>query len=87
MRGQPDQLGLVGLSGGLLALISIQVMLGASIIWLKRPVVITSLHLAVGALCLATSVLLTVRVFYLSATKPAWSPLDLTPLRNSLELG
>jgi cytochrome c oxidase assembly protein subunit 15 len=87
LRGQPNHFGLIGLAGGLIGLVLIQIMLGASIIWLKRPVIITSAHLAVGALCLATSVLLTVRVFYLSAAKPAWSPLDLTPFRNSLELG
>jgi len=46
----------VAASGLLVALVSIQVMMGAMVIWLKRPVLFTMLHLAVGALCFATAV-------------------------------
>lgn len=60
-----NRLSLVSHAGGLIALVSFQGMLGAMVIWLKRPVPLTTLHLAVGALCLATSVTLTVRVFRL----------------------
>lgn len=57
-----DRLSLVAHGGGLIALVSFQGMLGAMVIWMKRPVPLTTLHLAVGALCLATSVTLTIRV-------------------------
>ncbi len=60
-----DRLSLVSHAGALIAFVSFQGMLGAMIIWLKRPVPLTTLHLAVGAMCLATSVTFTVRVFRL----------------------
>ncbi len=60
-----DRLSLVSHAGALIALVSFQGMLGAMVIWMKRPVPLTTLHLGVGALCLATSVTLTVRVFRL----------------------
>ncbi len=56
---------LVGVAGALIGLVSIQIMLGAVIIWTKRPVLVTMTHLAVGALCFGTSVLLTVKTFRL----------------------
>lgn len=57
-----SQLELIMWGGGLLTLLSIQVMLGANIILLKRPVAITSAHLAVGALCFATSLILSLKL-------------------------
>ncbi len=60
-----DRLSLVSHAGGLIALVSFQGMLGAMVIWLKRPVPLTTLHLGFGALCLAASVTLTVRVYRL----------------------
>jgi len=54
-----NYMALVMVSGLLLALLSIQILLGAMVIWLKRPMAITSFHLVVGALCLACSVALT----------------------------
>jgi heme a synthase len=64
-RRHSSQLDLITTSGTLLALLSTQILLGALIILLKRPVPITMLHLAVGALILATSVLITVKVYRL----------------------
>lgn len=49
-------LDLVALSGGLMALIFLQIFLGAMVIWLKRPIPFTTIHLVVGASCLALSV-------------------------------
>lgn len=43
-------------------LLCIQIFLGGLTIWLQRPVAVTAAHLAVGALCLAASVLLTFRL-------------------------
>jgi cytochrome c oxidase assembly protein subunit 15 len=42
--------------------IAIQIQLGALTIWLRRPVVVTAGHLAVGALCLVVSVVLSFRL-------------------------
>ena len=53
-----SELPLVIIAGILTALISLQVMMGAMIIWFKKPVPLTTAHLAVGACCLATSVVL-----------------------------
>ena len=54
-----DQLGLVTMVGVVASLIVIQGMLGASVIWLRRPIPLTTAHLVVGALTLASSVALT----------------------------
>ncbi|MBY0369335.1 COX15/CtaA family protein [bacterium] len=43
-------------------LLVLQVALGAITIWWQRPVAVTAAHLAVGALCLAASVLLSFRL-------------------------
>lgn len=51
---------LVGLAGLLVSLLSFQFMLGAMVIWLRRPLPITTTHLVIGAFCLATSVVLTI---------------------------
>jgi cytochrome c oxidase assembly protein subunit 15 len=61
-KRQPGQLLIIATGGILLTLLSVQWMLGAFIIWLKRPIPLTSTHLVVGALCLATSVVLTALV-------------------------
>ncbi len=62
-KHQVQQLTLITVGGALLTLLSIQVMLGSFIIWLKRPIPLTTAHLVVGALCLATSVILTALVW------------------------
>jgi len=59
-------LSIVALAGALLALVFSQVVLGAMVIWLARPVWLTPLHLLIGAICLALSVLLTAQLFYLT---------------------
>lgn len=48
------------LSGMLLSLVMIQVTIGAIIVWMKRPIPVTTVHLVVGALCLGCCVALTV---------------------------
>jgi len=50
-------------AGSLMGFIWIQVMLGAMVIWMRRPLSLTTIHLVVGALCLASAVLLTVQLF------------------------
>lgn len=57
---------LVGGVGALITLVLMQILLGAMTIWLRRPVILTVFHLAIGAVCLAISVALTFRVFWLS---------------------
>lgn len=62
-RRYSESLRLVVISGALMAGVAVQVFLGALVIWMRRPVVPTSVHLAVGAFCLATSLVFTVTVF------------------------
>lgn len=54
---------LVALSGGVIALLAFQFMLGAMVVWLKKPVPVTMLHLATGAICLGLSVALALQIF------------------------
>lgn len=61
-KKQANQLVIIAVGGILLTLLSVQWLLGAFIIWLRRPIPITSSHLVVGALCLGTSVALTALV-------------------------
>jgi cytochrome c oxidase assembly protein subunit 15 len=53
---------LMAMSGLLVAFVALQIMMGAMIIWLKKPVPLTTAHLVVGACCLATSVVIAVWV-------------------------
>jgi len=64
---------------GLMAAVVAQIALGASVIWLRREPVITSLHVVNGAVVLGTALLLAVRATRLNAL-PASSPLS--PLRR-----
>ena len=57
-----NQSDLLIFSGILISLVAVQVTLGALVVWLKRPIPFTTAHLVTGALCLATSALLTIRV-------------------------
>lgn len=66
-----NQFYLILYAGTLMGAIWTQVMLGAMVIWLRRPVALTTLHLALGAVCLATSVALTVLLFRQAATRPS----------------
>lgn len=50
-------------------LLAVQILLGALTIWLQRPVVVTAGHLAVGALCLMTGVVMSYRI--------GWSAMEL----------
>ncbi len=53
-----------------IGLLTVQLLLGAMTIWLRRPVIVTSAHLAVGALCLMVSVLLSFRLGWASWPAP-----------------
>lgn len=53
---------LMAMAGLLSAFVALQIMMGAMIIWLKKPVFLTTSHLVVGACCLATSVVIAVWV-------------------------
>jgi len=55
---------------GLLALLALQISLGALTIWTGRAVIPTTAHVAIGAAVLATSFALTLRVFHLFRTAP-----------------
>lgn len=65
LRRHSGYLSLVAFAGTLAAAVAFQFMLGASVIWLRRPVQLTTAHLAVGALCFASSVCLTVLAYRL----------------------
>lgn len=54
---------LLPLVGGITALVILQVTLGGIIVWARRPIPVTSLHLVVGAVCLGLSVASTVAAF------------------------
>ena len=51
-----SRFGLVAAAGGLIGIVLVQFMLGAFLIWAQRPVPLTTLHLGIGAVCLAISV-------------------------------
>jgi cytochrome c oxidase assembly protein subunit 15 len=64
---------------GLMVALAAQVALGASVIWLRREPVITSLHVVNGAAVLGIALLLAVRATRLNAlSRPRSSPI--TPL-------
>lgn len=73
-----SQFALVAFSGALVALVTFQFLMGAMVVWMKKPVPVTSLHLAVGALCFATSLVFTLHVFRIKETnetlEPNWVP-------------
>ncbi len=57
-RRLPYRLDLAGISGALATAVSFQILLGAFTVWLRKPVVLTMLHLAIGAICLSLSVVI-----------------------------
>ncbi len=59
---------------GLIALLVIQIGLGAITIWSERAVIPTTAHVAIGAAMLATSLTLTLRAFRLLHGAPVSSP-------------
>lgn len=74
------QLKLTAFVGALAGAVAFQIMLGASVIWLRRPVPVTTAHLAMGALCLASSVSVTFLAFRLQGfgfSRPWWPRLTL----------
>ena len=54
---------------GLLALLLVQLALGALVIWTGKAVAITTLHVVVGAVVLGTSLVLTLRVLRMDAAR------------------
>ena len=62
--------GLTRAAGGLILAVLVQIALGASVIWLRRDPVITSLHVVNGAAVLATALLLAMRASKLNARLP-----------------
>ena len=58
-----NQFNLLLYAGAVMGFVWIQVMLGAMVIWLRRPISLTTIHLVVGALCLGSSVALTLQLF------------------------
>ncbi len=71
-RRHPDQTVLTFWVGLLLSVVANQIMLGAMVIWLRRPVPLTTAHLAVGALCLAFSIVVTLQVYRRAWLSQLW---------------
>lgn len=86
-RKHSDQLGLVTMVGVVASLIVIQGMLGASVIWLKRPIPLTTAHLVVGALTFASSVALTFGAFRVRSSRLPRRPVTSSRLSMQLEPG
>jgi len=65
---------------GLIGAVAVQVALGASVIWMRREPVITSLHVVNGAVVLATALLLAMRATKLNTLlqpeSGSWSQID-----------
>lgn len=58
-----NQFSILLYAGALMGFIWVQVMLGAMVIWMRRPLPLTTIHLVVGAVCLASAVTLTLQLF------------------------
>lgn len=58
-----NQFALLLYAGALMGFVWMQVMLGAMVIWLRRPISLTTIHLVLGAICLASAVTLTLQLF------------------------
>jgi cytochrome c oxidase assembly protein subunit 15 len=56
----------------LVLLVCAQVTLGAFTIWTEKSPIVTTLHVATGALILGTSFLLTLRAFSMVVREPQW---------------
>ena len=67
-------------AAALLALVGLQVFLGALTIWTRRAIVPTTAHVAIGALLFATAVLLAVRVYRVSLPASGRTDADLALL-------
>ena len=63
LRNAPGEPRLRWPAGGLLVLLMLQITLGALTIWSGRAVIPTTAHVAVGAAVLATSLVLTIRIY------------------------
>jgi len=71
-----NQFTLLLYAGALMGFVWMQVMLGAMVIWLRRPVSLTTIHLVLGAICLASAVTLALQLFKAQneATEPSDAP-------------
>jgi cytochrome c oxidase assembly protein subunit 15 len=68
LRSHPQDLWLTRPVWGLLGLLVLQITLGALTIWSRRAVLPTTAHVATGAAVLATSLLLTIRLYAAGAS-------------------
>ena len=69
LRGHRARTELTRPSVALLALLFVQLALGALVIWTGKDVAITTLHVVVGAAVLATSLVLTLRIWRMHAAR------------------
>jgi heme A synthase len=63
----------------LLVLLALQITLGALTVWSRRAVLPTTTHVAVGAAVLATSLMLTIRIYWLDTFTARSEPAKLQP--------
>lgn len=75
-----NQLTILVFAGLLMLFVWVQIMLGAMVIWMRRPVSLTTVHLVVGALCFASAVSLAVQLFKAQAEATAGKEESLSPL-------
>jgi cytochrome c oxidase assembly protein subunit 15 len=66
----------------LLALVAVQILLGATVIWTTKSVLPTTAHVATGASILATSVVLTLRSYAFVESVTAEAPRAAAPARS-----
>jgi len=88
LRRHFGHMGLTTTVGGLCGLLAVQFMMGGMVVWLKRPIPLTTAHLVIGAGCLAVSALLTAQVFRLTlgyGAYPYFGPSGLRNVRAALE--
>jgi len=86
LRGAGDRTDLKRPARLMIFLVLFQILLGASIIWTRREVGVTSTHVVVGAILLATSFVLTVRSWRFAASHAVARP-DPAGRRETARLG
>jgi cytochrome c oxidase assembly protein subunit 15 len=74
-----NQLTLLIFAGVLMMFVWVQIMLGAMVIWMRRPLPLTTIHLVVGALCFASAVSLAVQLFKAQVESTASNEESLSP--------
>ena len=79
LRAAPEEPRLRRPALGLLVLLALQITLGALTVWNRRAVLPTTAHVAVGAAVLATSLMLTIRIYWLDTFTARSEPAKLQP--------